>query len=75
MRVFATSSPPVASSSQNAAGRLPVADLDLRIDARADDSRQVTLEARTTLGLKLLATLADTTDKGPTIAAPPPSPS
>ena len=73
--IFAAGGLKLAEWPDNAAGRLPVADLDLRIDARADDSRQVTLEARTTLGLKLLATLADTTDKGPTIAAPPPSPS
>lgn len=60
--IFAAGGLKLAEWPDNAAGRLPVADLDLRIDAEADDGRRVTLAACTALGLKLLAALADNTD-------------
>ena len=63
--IFAAGGLKLAEWPDNAAGRLPVADLDLRIDAGADDGRRVTLAARTALGLKLLAALADNTDMAP----------
>lgn len=63
--IFAAGGLKLAEWPDNAAGRLPVADLDLRLDARADDSRRVTLAAHTALGLKLLAALADNTDMAP----------
>ena len=42
---------------ENAAGMLPPADLHIRLEVQADDSRAVTLEAGTALGAALLGAL------------------
>ncbi len=60
--IFAAGGLKLAEWPDNAAGRLPVADLAVHIDARADATRRVTLEAGTARGLKLLAAVADNTD-------------
>jgi tRNA threonylcarbamoyladenosine biosynthesis protein TsaE len=52
--LFAAPGLKIAEWPQNAAGMLPVADLQLHIEAMADDSRSVRMEARTARGLELL---------------------
>lgn len=58
--IFAAGGLKLAEWPDNAAGRLPAADLAVHIDAQADETRRVRLEARTARGLKLLAAMADT---------------
>jgi tRNA threonylcarbamoyladenosine biosynthesis protein TsaE len=53
--VFAGRGLKIAEWPEKAAGLLPLADLVIRIEARADDSRLVTLEARTPRGEELLS--------------------
>lgn len=52
--VFASPGLKLAEWPEKAAGLLPLADLALRIEAQADESRQVTLHAQTPLGQELL---------------------
>ncbi len=53
--VFAGPGLKLAEWPEQAAGLLPVADLVVRIEAQADESRNVTLVAHTALGRELLA--------------------
>ena len=53
--IFASPGLKLAEWPENAAGLLPVADLVIHIDAQADESRNVTARARTTVGAELLA--------------------
>jgi tRNA threonylcarbamoyladenosine biosynthesis protein TsaE len=53
--LFASPGLKLAEWPEKAVGLLPVADLVVRIEAQADESRQVTLTARTALGRELLA--------------------
>lgn len=53
--VFAGPGLKLAEWPEKAAALLPVADLVVRIEAQADESRQVTLEAKTARGRELLA--------------------
>ncbi len=56
--IFATSGLKLAEWPENARTRLPVADLAIKIEAMSDDSRSVTLHARTRRGCALLASVA-----------------
>lgn len=56
--IFAGPGLKLAEWPNNAAGRIPLADLAIKMEAMTDDSRMVTLEAATPRGLKLLAHLA-----------------
>ncbi len=53
--IFAAPGLKLAEWPERAAGLLPVADLVIRIEALGDESRKVTLVARTPLGRELLA--------------------
>ena len=52
--IFAGPGLKLAEWPDNAAGRIPVADLALKIEAMNDDTRTVTLQANTALGSRLL---------------------
>ncbi len=52
--VFASPGLKIAEWPEKAAGMLPLADLVIRIEAQADESRHVNLKAQTALGLELL---------------------
>jgi tRNA threonylcarbamoyladenosine biosynthesis protein TsaE len=52
--VFAGPGLKIAEWPEKAAGLLPVADLVVRIDVQADDTRQVTAKAQTPVGQELL---------------------
>jgi len=56
--IFAGAGLKVAEWPQNAAGRIPLADLAIKIEAMTDDSRTVTLRANTPRGQRLLADAA-----------------
>lgn len=56
--IFAGPGLKLAEWPNNAAGRIPPADLAIKMEAMTDDSRMVTLEAATPRGLELLAHLA-----------------
>ena len=53
--LFAAPGLKLAEWPEKAAGMLPLADLVIRIEAQPDESRTVTLAARTPLGRELLA--------------------
>jgi tRNA threonylcarbamoyladenosine biosynthesis protein TsaE len=48
----------LAEWPENAAGRIPLADLAIKIEAMTDDTRTVTLRAHTQRGSRLLADAA-----------------
>ncbi|HSV36503.1 MAG TPA: tRNA (adenosine(37)-N6)-threonylcarbamoyltransferase complex ATPase subunit type 1 TsaE [Ramlibacter sp.] len=52
--LFATPGLKLAEWPENAAALLPMADLVIRIEAQADESRHVTLKAQTPAGMELL---------------------
>ena len=52
--IFASPGLKIAEWPENAASHLPVADLVLRIDVLADETRQVSLVAQTVVGESLL---------------------
>jgi tRNA threonylcarbamoyladenosine biosynthesis protein TsaE len=56
--IFAGPGLKLAEWPENAAGRLPPADLAVSIEVMADDTRTVTLHANTALGRRLLADAA-----------------
>lgn len=62
--IFAGSGLKLAEWPNNAAGRIPPADLAIKIEAMTDDSRTVTLEAATARGHQLLAHLAASSNRG-----------
>lgn len=53
--IFAGPGVKVAEWPENAAGRIPLADLAIKIEAMTDDTRTVTLRANTERGSRLLA--------------------
>ena len=53
--VFAGPGLKLAEWPENAAGRIPIADLAIKIEAMIDDTRTVTLRANTERGALLLA--------------------
>jgi len=53
--IFAGAGLKLAEWPENAAGRIPLADLAIKIEAMTDDSRTVTLRANTERGSRLLA--------------------
>lgn len=53
--IFAGPGLKLAEWPENAAGRIPVADLAIKIEAMFDDARTVTLRAQTPRGARLLA--------------------
>jgi tRNA threonylcarbamoyladenosine biosynthesis protein TsaE len=55
--IFAGPGLKLAEWPEKAAGLLPVADLVIRIEAQVDESRQVTLEAKTAAGQALMEAL------------------
>jgi len=56
--IFAGSGLKLAEWPENAAGRIPLADLAIKIEAMTDDTRTVTLCAQTPRGHRLLAAAA-----------------
>ena len=52
--IFASPGLKIAEWPENATGHLPQADLVMRIDVLADESRQVNLTAQTSIGVSLL---------------------
>jgi tRNA threonylcarbamoyladenosine biosynthesis protein TsaE len=54
--IFAGPGLKLAEWPENAAGRIPLADLAIKIEAMTDDTRSVTLRAHTQRGSRLLAT-------------------
>ena len=56
--IFAGPGLKLAEWPENAAGRIPLADLAIKIEAMTDDTRSVTLRAHTERGTRLLAALA-----------------
>ena len=54
--IFAGPGVKLAEWPENAAGRIPLADLAIKIEAMTDDTRTVTLRAHTQRGSRLLAT-------------------
>jgi len=53
--IFAGPGLKLAEWPENAAGRIPVADLAIKIEAMTDDTRSVTLQSNTSRGSDLLA--------------------
>ena len=64
--IFASPGLKIAEWPENAASHLPLADLVMRIEVLADESRQVNLAAQTSTGVSLLDAGMETTKKGPT---------
>lgn len=56
--IFAGPGIKLAEWPENAAGRIPLADLAIKIEAMTDDTRTVTLRANTPRGTRLLADAA-----------------
>jgi len=56
--IFAGPGLKLAEWPENAAGRIPLADLAIKIEAMTDDTRTVTLRAHTERGTRLLASAA-----------------
>ncbi|MGO4389773.1 tRNA (adenosine(37)-N6)-threonylcarbamoyltransferase complex ATPase subunit type 1 TsaE [Variovorax sp. M-6] len=56
--IFAGPGVKLAEWPENAAGRIPLADLAIKIEAMTDDTRTVTLRAHTERGTRLLAAIA-----------------
>lgn len=56
--IFAGAGVKLAEWPENAAGRIPLADLAIKIEAMTDDTRTVTLRAHTPRGSRLLADAA-----------------
>jgi len=56
--IFAGPGVKVAEWPENAAGRIPLADLAIKIEAMTDDTRTVTLRANTPRGTRLIAAAA-----------------
>lgn len=56
--IFAGPGVKLAEWPENAAGRIPLADLAIKIEAMTDDTRTVTLRAHTERGTRLLADAA-----------------
>lgn len=56
--IFAGPGVKLAEWPENAAGRIPLADLAIKIEAMTDDTRTVTLRANTPRGTRLLADAA-----------------
>ena len=56
--IFASPGLKIAEWPENAASHLPRADLVIRIDVQADESRLVSLEAQTAVGIRLLDSTA-----------------
>jgi tRNA threonylcarbamoyladenosine biosynthesis protein TsaE len=56
--IFAGPGLKLAEWPENAAGRIPIADLAIKIEAMTDDTRTVTLRANTERGARLLAAAA-----------------